>query len=161
MTTYGTRTCLVCGKDFEADKAQRVCCSKECQEKRSRALKTEWDQKRKRSRETQTSRLKAENAALKAEIAELRAALEKAATQIQWNVCEKLGLRQLSKLPCGKRPACWSPEKCEHVPRGAKKEDAHEPAEEDRGSTAWLRPHKHVPKVPYDVYLPSTDKAAI
>ena len=161
MTTYGTRTCLVCGKSFEADRPQRVCCSTACQEKRSRALKTEWNQNRKRSRETQTSRLKAENADLKAEIAGLRAALEKAATQIQWNVCEKLGLRQLTTLPCGKRPACWSPEKCKKVPRGAKKEDAHEPAEDGRDTTARLLPHKHVPKVPYDVYLPSTDKAAI
>jgi len=161
MTTYGTRTCLVCGKEFTADKPQRVCCSAKCQEIRTKDLKVAWDQHAKKSRESVVATLKAENAALKAEIAELRATLEKAATQIQWNVCEKLGLRQLSPLPCGKRPACWSPEKCKHVPRGAKKEDAHEPAEEDRGSTTWLRPHKHVPKVPYDVYLPSTDKAAI
>ena len=161
MTTFGIRTCLVCGKTFTADRPQRVCCSTACQEKRTKELKIAWGQNVKKTHEDLVAALRIENAELKAEIAGLREALEKAAAKIEWNVCEKLGLRQMSKLPCGKRPACWSPEKCKKIPRGAKKEDAHEPAEDDRGSTAWLRPHKHVPKVPYDVYLPSTDKETV
>lgn len=154
MTTYGQRTCLICGKSFEAAYAQQVCCSSECQRIRTQQTKNAYGKKKYLGKK----QLAQENAELKAEITALREALEKA-SMAQWNVCERLNIRQMSKLPCGKRPACWAPDKCSKVPRGAKKEDAHEPAEEGRGTTSLVM--KRVPKMPSNAYIPVTDRALI
>lgn len=43
---YGERKCLVCGKDFKPRVANQVCCSGECQKKRDKALRVQWDKVR-------------------------------------------------------------------------------------------------------------------
>lgn len=42
MSNYGERKCLVCGKAFEPELAQIVCCSPECQKQRNKEKSAEW-----------------------------------------------------------------------------------------------------------------------
>lgn len=45
MAYFGERNCLVCGKVFEPQRAQQVCCGLDCQKERTRRNSREWKQK--------------------------------------------------------------------------------------------------------------------
>lgn len=68
-TTYGQRSCLFCGKTFEAVKLYQFFCSSECRLNRKRQRNREYETRRDQRRE-------AELAALRARVAELEEEIE-------------------------------------------------------------------------------------
>ena len=68
-TTYGRRSCIFCGKTFEAVKLYQFFCSSECRLNRKRQRNREYETRRDQRRE-------AELAALRARVAELEEEIE-------------------------------------------------------------------------------------
>lgn len=134
MSDYGERKCLVCGKTFEPQFAQSICCSPECQKKRKQAKKKEWDQRcanliaRVESCEKQIALLERLVKHLHGfEADELERLYEVLLGKPEpepepplMQFCERMDLKVIGEdLPCGKRTECFRPKRCEKVPEGA------------------------------------------
>ena len=66
--TYGQRSCLFCGKTFEAVKLYQFFCSSECRLNRKRQRNREYETRRDQRRETELAALRARVAELEEEI---------------------------------------------------------------------------------------------
>lgn len=123
MHTYKPRKCEVCGREFVPERANQLTCSSECKETRYLAYDREY---RKRRREF-IAGLQAENAMLKARVAELESELEdlkvsgatlkKPEKNLKFDTsgfeyCERMRLK-MEKLPCGEHQDCWRSPECE------------------------------------------------
>ena len=139
---YGTRHCLTCGKEFTATYPNHICCSSECQNARRRELWKRYGEKIRKKQKERLQNLIDENERLKKRVEELEKELEdlksrkddekeeqkdKEIQQTQplpkMNVCERMHLKQMSPLPCGKRTQCHFPMPCKDVPKGMTKND--------------------------------------
>lgn len=135
MPTYKPRKCEVCDAEFVPGHYSQIICSPECQRKRKRSCDREHH---KRLRELISS-LKAENAMLKARVAELERELEafkNSASKLKkpdknlkfdtsgFEFCERMRLK-MEKLPCGQREECWQNPACEHT-KGLNEEQCRE-----------------------------------
>lgn len=144
MSGFGKRTCLVCGKEFEAQYAAALCCSIECKRKRKKMQQKGYDAHKKTIRDF-IRELEARVTALEQAIGckvskavsdpeteernnelddvetnhdpygETEETLEPKALQ----ECERMRLRAMT-LPCGKRAECFNPDYCDKVPKGAR-----------------------------------------
>ena len=141
---YGTRHCLTCGKEFTATYPNHICCSSECQNARRRESWKRYGEKTRRKQKERLQNLIDENERLKKRVEELEKELEEMismnneeegeeeeeeneAQQTQalptMYVCERMKLKQMSPLPCGKRSQCHYPMPCKNLPKGMTKED--------------------------------------
>lgn len=68
MSDYGERKCLVCGKEFEPELAQCVCCSPACQKQRDKILKKRWRENKRPSIEKRLVALEARITALEVRV---------------------------------------------------------------------------------------------
>lgn len=141
---YGTRKCLTCGKEFTATYVSMICCSQDCQKLRNKKLDIGYHKRKLekyRLLETENAQLKQRIAELEKELEELKSRKDEeedeeenekedekevspqAQTLPKMNVCERLHLKQMSPLPCGKRPQCHYPMPCKQMPKGMTKKD--------------------------------------
>ena len=131
--TYGQRSCLFCGKTFEAVKLYQFFCSSECRLNRKRQRNREYETRRDQRREAELATLRARVAELeeaRKELEQLHAeqeALRKERNLMQaplrrtvehpvnraapavdtsgWDFCQRMQLRA-RLLPCGEREEC-------------------------------------------------------
>ena len=149
---YATKTCVICGKEFvPVGPRQRYCCV--CGHNRQSERATAYRRQRDSRTQELIASLEAEIERLKAENTQLRQKLEPTLMY----VCERMKLRTMQPLPCGRRQQCWSPEPCKKVPPELTRQDAKDPAHEiNIGSALLFQPKR--PPMPADAYLPSTDR---
>jgi len=151
--SYATKTCVICGKEFAPiGPRQRYCCV--CGHNRQSERAATYRRQRQGRTQELIASLEAEIERLKAENEQLR---KQGAVTLMYT-CERMKLRTMQPLPCGRRQQCWSPEPCAKVPPELTRKAAADPAHDIYLGTSMLFPHPHPPKVPADAYLPSTDR---
>ena len=141
---YGKRTCLECGKEFNATYLQQITCSPLCLAKRKAKLRIIRDQRRHQCHKerlatliAENNKLLSDNEALRHDLLlaqeeaahakeELAKALKAAAAPKKSGKYAKDGpsfCPRLSMvgpgLPCGEKPECYKQSVCKHVPDGA------------------------------------------
>lgn len=118
---YGERTCLECGKKYQATYAQQLTCSEACKKARmrrvTRARGRAYHQRRKDMLETLRNNLAAITQERDELLVEVKRLHEELATKVpvkkpskQW--CERLKLKA-DELPCGERPECFANPTCD------------------------------------------------
>lgn len=149
---YATRTCIICGKTFSPTHSrQRYCCV--CGKNHRSEQAAAYHRRRKAEIQELIASLEAEIEQLKAENEQLR---RQGSVTLTY-VCERMKLRTMQPLPCGRRQQCWSPEPCKKVPPELTRQDAKDPAHEiNIGSAILFQPK--MPPTPANVYVPSTDR---
>ena len=144
MTTYGSRTCMKCGTQFDAVYPAQVCCSKKCQNVRTITLANE----RKKRAMQRCREMQDENTKLQAEIEELKARIKELEAghgidlKMEVAVCERMKLRTMSGLPYGQRVECFSPRKCSKVPKGCTLDSVKKKASREYSLDAYTPSHR-------------------
>lgn len=137
MIEYGTRACLVCGKEFEVAYPSQLTCSLECRKKRNNQRHQRYRQKQKerllnleaviKEKDAVIASLQAELKILKAQVKKIESKTFKS-SQVEnfkaahkLETCERMKLSALN-LPCGLRNECWEPSKCDKNKHSARPE---------------------------------------
>lgn len=92
---YGTRKCIVCGKDFEAQYPQQITCSPECKNRRKNYIKGESVKRVKARNLALIEGLKSQNEGLKEKVDELLARLAEKKPEKQVPPVDDAALNQM------------------------------------------------------------------